>query len=139
MIELFDFRLEGVLAGTFHARRRVNVGRHVEVMRAGLRAGFEHGMIDLAGTGVEGDVNLVFFEKRRQGRRFGGVDFVNDKPAPFGALVENVGKRGVNVRQDDTLEALVAVKLRDRKSTRLNSSHLGISYAVFCLKKKKTT
>src|SRR5262245_63346269 len=29
------------------------------------------------------------------------------------------------------------VFLRDRKSTRLNSSHLGISYAVFCLKKKK--
>src|SRR5437899_8624873 len=28
---------------------------------------------------------------------------------------------------------------RDRKSTRLNSSHLGISYAVFCLKKKKRT
>src|SRR5882724_8759161 len=26
--------------------------------------------------------------------------------------------------------------MRDRKSTRLNSSHLGISYAVFCLKKK---
>src|SRR5262245_64434943 len=26
---------------------------------------------------------------------------------------------------------------RDRKSTRLNSSHLGISYAVFCLKKKR--
>src|SRR5258708_28479989 len=28
---------------------------------------------------------------------------------------------------------------RDRKSTRLNSSHQIISYAVFCLKKKKTT
>src|SRR5690606_39364032 len=28
---------------------------------------------------------------------------------------------------------------RDRKSTRLNSSHVKISYAVFCLKKKKTT
>src|SRR2546426_8471474 len=28
-------------------------------------------------------------------------------------------------------------RLRDRKSTRLNSSHLVISYAVFCLKKKK--
>src|SRR5256885_6241928 len=28
--------------------------------------------------------------------------------------------------------------LRDRKSTRLNSSHLVISYAVFCLKKKNT-
>src|SRR5256885_12136831 len=32
----------------------------------------------------------------------------------------------------ETLDALV----RDRKSTRLNSSHLVISYAVFCLKKK---
>src|SRR3712207_8111741 len=29
------------------------------------------------------------------------------------------------------------VKVQDRKSTRLNSSHANISYAVFCLKKKK--
>src|SRR5690606_41852505 len=35
------------------------------------------------------------------------------------------------------LLALVAVATRDRKSTRLNSSHVKISYAVFCLKKKK--
>src|SRR3712207_8854220 len=31
-----------------------------------------------------------------------------------------------------------ALYLLDRKSTRLNSSHANISYAVFCLKKKKT-
>src|SRR2546426_1374160 len=31
------------------------------------------------------------------------------------------------------------IAVRDRKSTRLNSSHLVISYAVFCLKKKKKT
>src|SRR5690606_42097769 len=30
------------------------------------------------------------------------------------------------------------VEVEDRKSTRLNSSHVKISYAVFCLKKKKT-
>src|SRR2546426_7979132 len=30
-------------------------------------------------------------------------------------------------------------RIQDRKSTRLNSSHLVISYAVFCLKKKKKT
>src|SRR5258705_6168846 len=30
----------------------------------------------------------------------------------------------------------ILLQTRDRKSTRLNSSHLGISYAVFCLKKK---
>src|SRR3989442_9065321 len=33
--------------------------------------------------------------------------------------------------------ALVGLDLGDRKSTRLNSSHVRISYAVFCLKKKK--
>src|SRR2546430_5055039 len=32
-----------------------------------------------------------------------------------------------------------ALDMRDRKSTRLNSSHSQISYAVFCLKKKKIT
>src|SRR5262245_7992178 len=40
---------------------------------------------------------------------------------------------------DKVFEDLVrSLATRDRKSTRLNSSHLGISYAVFCLKKKKT-
>src|SRR5256885_5148714 len=41
--------------------------------------------------------------------------------------------------QEDSGAARVnyAVLDRDRKSTRLNSSHLVISYAVFCLKKKK--
>src|SRR3712207_8867956 len=33
-------------------------------------------------------------------------------------------------------QVLVRVRQRDRKSTRLNSSHANISYAVFCLKKK---
>src|SRR5437899_7848095 len=34
-------------------------------------------------------------------------------------------------------EVADTMPLADRKSTRLNSSHLGISYAVFCLKKKR--
>src|SRR3712207_8920022 len=37
----------------------------------------------------------------------------------------------VSIYQAETIEG------RDRKSTRLNSSHANISYAVFCLKKKK--
>src|ERR1035438_1617063 len=44
-------------------------------------------------------------------------------------------------RYSSALRSMHPVALRrpapDRKSTRLNSSHLGISYAVFCLKKKK--
>src|SRR5256886_8019245 len=38
-----------------------------------------------------------------------------------------------------SLRAPFTAPLRDRKSTRLNSSHSQISYAVFCLKKKKPT
>src|SRR5256885_7516345 len=41
-------------------------------------------------------------------------------------------------RGTDRQEPAHAAAARDRKSTRLNSSHLVISYAVFCLKKKKT-
>src|SRR5690625_6905182 len=36
-------------------------------------------------------------------------------------------------------ESFKQVTLEDRKSTRLNSSHVAISYAVFCLKKKRKT
>src|SRR5947199_7856013 len=63
-------------------------------------------------------------------------------PGPLGLLRRNVN----TVKPDNSSTRLSPPKASsaklpaiDRKSTRLNSSHLGISYAVFCLKKKKTT
>src|SRR3712207_8941462 len=52
----------------------------------------------------------------------------------FGGVVPEIASRA-------HLEAMVPTvhrALEDRKSTRLNSSHANISYAVFCLKKKKS-
>src|SRR5690606_39288091 len=51
------------------------------------------------------------------------------------------GCRRRTVTVDDGRPATrnLAGVVRDRKSTRLNSSHVKISYAVFCLKKKKKT
>src|ERR1035438_6813555 len=43
-----------------------------------------------------------------------------------------------NQRYPGVRTRMHVLDLADRKSTRLNSSHLGISYAVFCLKKKTT-
>src|SRR5690625_7075802 len=49
----------------------------------------------------------------------------------------------LKIEADEVKSSLLKTKhessgiLRDRKSTRLNSSHVAISYAVFCLKKKK--
>src|SRR3712207_8663243 len=57
-----------------------------------------------------------------------------------GALTLEVAAQGAEVVGVDTSEDLLAAARRrglDRKSTRLNSSHANISYAVFCLKKKK--
>src|SRR5207249_11705261 len=48
------------------------------------------------------------------------------------------GRRGGSSGSDGTAARAPGAKAtRDRKSTRLNSSHVSISYAVFCLKKKK--
>src|SRR3712207_7040282 len=48
-----------------------------------------------------------------------------------------VSFRASTVARNDTGQARPSVRWGDRKSTRLNSSHANISYAVFCLKKKK--
>src|SRR5438132_7284925 len=54
------------------------------------------------------------------------------------AVRQGVAVGRVAAREVVTLHgAREASQLRDRKSTRLNSSHTVISYAVFCLKKKK--
>src|SRR5690554_7013807 len=45
----------------------------------------------------------------------------------------------VYLNDPELLPVIVAIIDLDRKSTRLNSSHVRISYAVFCLKKKKIT
>src|SRR3712207_8282347 len=56
------------------------------------------------------------------------------------ATTERLALSGRVDRIDQRGDELVVVdyKTGDRKSTRLNSSHANISYAVFCLKKKKT-
>src|SRR5258705_5211731 len=46
-------------------------------------------------------------------------------------------QRSCCARPTTSIRAASPTGRTDRKSTRLNSSHLGISYAVFCLKKKK--
>src|SRR3712207_7197262 len=63
--------------------------------------------------------------------------------SPFGAAHHGAGH--VEQRRDAALTGEREAALgdreaarEDRKSTRLNSSHANISYAVFCLKKKKT-
>src|SRR3712207_9306306 len=65
-----------------------------------------------------------------------GVDRVH-RPAPRAGHLADLGAlRDAAFLTDHPAEA-VEFAAEDRKSTRLNSSHANISYAVFCLKKKK--
>src|SRR5256885_11797367 len=81
---------------------------------------------------------VALFEMAAVGKRVVAVEHADviesEEPAleyilPLGVLaVHPPGERD---------QHLVENRFQDRKSTRLNSSHLVISYAVFCLKKKK--
>src|SRR3712207_8834232 len=53
--------------------------------------------------------------------------------------VERIGDLAKNIAKRVLAIATQFQPQKDRKSTRLNSSHANISYAVFCLKKKKIT
>src|SRR2546430_8919933 len=60
-----------------------------------------------------------------------GAEVARELAHPLGGDVMSGERRVAQLRGE-------RLRRRDRKSTRLNSSHSQISYAVFCLKKKKT-
>src|SRR5205085_7196370 len=78
----------------------------------------------------------------RRGSSVGGSELTAPAPATASTqAVRSATARGSrtrgSARGSQALPSSAASKRRDRKSTRLNSSHSQISYAVFCLKKKK--
>src|SRR2546426_4807749 len=70
--------------------------------------------------------------------RSGNVPIDAAGALPSGVTFEGVtGLKRALLARPELFVNTVSEKMLDRKSTRLNSSHLVISYAVFCLKKKK--
>src|SRR5699024_9325588 len=61
------------------------------------------------------------------------------EPLFSNTYVKDLAKTKATIRNPYLKEVLTGYGKEDRKSTRLNSSHVSISYAVFCLKKKKTS
>src|SRR5690348_17931222 len=77
----------------------------------------------------------------RSNLAFGAIRAREQVPALLhhGGGAGDVLQREQQPRQRRQRVLVARVDLEDRKSTRLNSSHPSISYAVFCLKKKKKT
>src|SRR5688500_19570283 len=93
-------------------------------------------------------VLLSFFFTHSPGHPRDLPSFPTRRSSDLGLVVGNleaaVRKRERGIEEErfaavgsDKGERSLGDQIRDRKSTRLNSSHLVISYAVFCLKKKK--
>src|SRR5690554_7088713 len=89
----------------------------------------------------ESDVNLLLlWENDTENWRY------SESEAPFSLhQLQHYVKNASHVRQNQQLRFIICLNENhqaigtidlDRKSTRLNSSHVRISYAVFCLKKK---
>src|SRR2546430_17155975 len=107
---------------------------HVRVYRFVLRLVREE-------TKAEDLISEVFLDVWRQADRFEGRSAVSTwllAIARFKAL-SALRRRPDEELDEEAAEAIEDPSDEDRKSTRLNSSHSQISYAVFCLKKKKKT
>src|SRR5205807_10642707 len=109
--------------------RRLNV----EVQRGGERAAEAERLRDALGRRVD-----VLEAANRCARALGSS---LEMEQAFGAFIREVRglvpfeRTAIVLVENDSARTIAT----DRKSTRLNSSHLVISYAVFCLKKKKKT
>src|SRR2546422_8087444 len=86
----------------------------------------EDGIRDVAVTGVQTCALPISFQ-----------DYRTPGDGRYSAQAVNHGKTTSGNTTREAKDHLLPAK-EDRKSTRLNSSHGYISYAVFCLKKKKT-
>src|SRR2546426_1226313 len=118
---------------------------HRSFSRAALKTGLEEA--------ISGQAEIGAFHSRyfppgcvaegvslRQGSQPGPPLIVVAKLSIRSTLAGLISGRRVSMRADGMRVSVPASGSRepiDRKSTRLNSSHLVISYAVFCLKKKK--
>src|SRR5207253_8909990 len=82
----------------------------------------------------------TLFRSRDRTRARGGGRVMAPLPSESDRLLQRIRALVVELRrleQERADRRELLRRRRDRKSTRLNSSHVAISYAVFCLKKKK--
>src|SRR5204862_4193110 len=109
-------------------RARIIVGADLQTIKIGClrgKAGIAHDDVIIA-VFRKGDLDPGIESEQRR------VFTATDHPAPG---IENLEQR-IDSRSA-TPRLHLDYPFLDRKSTRLNSSHVEISYAVFCLKKKK--
>src|SRR3712207_7109909 len=97
--------------------------------------------VEVAGLAAEraglGDVEEMRIQVEKMRGSIDAPEGYVDADVEFHALLARAAQNGVLLTMLEPVVDLLRASRQDRKSTRLNSSHANISYAVFCLKKKK--
>src|SRR2546426_1662389 len=124
---------------------RLQRGKRIDMSLIPVDTALQAGITDVFAVGGEFNPHLFTHPLEDLGHfpELGGIHVVDAQHRVLMALLR-AKRRGATVRTGtDHLQGEVCIvtmyadENTDRKSTRLNSSHLVISYAVFCLKKKK--
>src|SRR5690625_151007 len=135
--ELKQLSLDAIEPGRYQPRSAMDPDR-LEELAASIR---EQGLVQpvvVRPLAARGRYELIAGERRWRACRMAGLETIPalireiaDEATLALALIENIQREDLN-----PLEEAVALRrlIEDRKSTRLNSSHVAISYAVFCLK-----
>src|SRR5256885_12128751 len=134
-----DIRVEGlqrVSEGTVYNYLPVNIGDHLTAQRVreAIRALYATGFFRDVQLRRDGNTLLVVVLERPSIESFEITGNKDIKTEDLQKSLRNVGLATGKNFDRSVLEDVT--QYLDRKSTRLNSSHLVISYAVFCLKKK---
>src|SRR5437773_7109832 len=118
-------------AGASKAEEAVEVSLTPEAIeRAGIKIAEAKAQLSVSGLTVPGTVMSNAYRDTKVNALVGGI--VRQVMVELGAEVGRGAPLAVIFSSE-----LADAQTKDRKSTRLNSSHITISYAVFCLKKKK--
>src|SRR2546427_347620 len=122
------------MPASWRARRGGPSARQQDALALRLGVGHRHGGeqrrgVGMAGAAVKGGCGRALHDFAQVHDRHLIRDVLHDREI---VSDEQVGEPAALLQVGEQVQ-----HLRDRKSTRLNSSHSQISYAVFCLKKKK--
>src|SRR5690625_5667763 len=117
--------------------RKVKMTYAIGIMSGTSLDGVDAALVNITGVNEETEVELIAFETleipQKIDRQIRKSFSVESSSSP---LISSLNVELGELFADAAFKVSKAAKI-DRKSTRLNSSHVSISYAVFCLKKKR--
>jgi hypothetical protein len=111
VVKFLDLSLERILTRPLDAWGRINVGRHIEIMRATPKTRFEDRMIGLAGARIAGDLHFMFPYERGQALDIHRVDLNDDKAVARHSRRKLLCEDGFDISKHNAVKALEFVQL----------------------------